>query len=219
MTREPSAAVTNRLAVYGWLGVVAGVLGVASAFFLMTVEPAVARDRFSYPFTPGGFAVVQGWFFVQHLGLLAGLYGLWRSGSVGTSWPGRLGCWGAMAGMGMLAATELVAITAATSAYPSAQTGTLDILYGVSSTLIGASLILAGIAVIRAGRWHGWRRVLPLLLGLYVFVPLTPALFASWTLARLAIAGWMLGFAFLGWVLVETGARATTGSTATVTPP
>jgi hypothetical protein len=123
-----------------------------------------------------------------------------------------------MAGMGMLAATELVAITAANSTYPSAQTGTLDSLYGVSSILIGASLIVAGIAVIRAGRWHGWRRVLPLLLGLYVFVPLTPALFASWTLARLAIAGWMLGFAVLGWALVETARSAATASTATATP-
>jgi hypothetical protein len=218
MTREPSTAMSDRLAVYGWLGVVAGVLGVASAFFLLAVEPAVARDRFSYPFTPVGFAVAQGWFFVQHLGLLAALYGLWQSGSVGTSWPGRLGSWGAMAGMSLLAVTELVAISAANSAYPSAQTGTLDGLYGVSSILIGASLIVAGIAVIRAGRWHGWRRVLPLLLGLYVFVPLTPALFASWTLARLAIAGWMLGFAVLGWALVETAKRAATASTATATP-
>jgi hypothetical protein len=55
-------------------------------------------------------------------------------------------------------------------------------------------------------------------MGLYVFEPLTPALFVSWTLARLAIAGWMLGFAVLGWALVETAKRAATASTATATP-
>jgi hypothetical protein len=33
----------------------------------------------------------------------------------------------------------------------------------------------------------------------------------------LAIAGWMLGFAVLGWALVETAKRAATASTATAT--
>lgn len=63
---------------------------------------------------------------------------------------------------------------------------------------------MAGIAVIRAGLWRGWRRVVPLVLGVYVFVPMTPALFGSYVLARLAIGGWMLGFAFLGWALIKT---------------
>jgi hypothetical protein len=39
-------------------------------------------------------------------------------------------------------------------------------------------------------------------------VPLTPALFASFLLARLAIGGWMLGFAFLGWALIKTAREA-----------
>jgi hypothetical protein len=69
-------------------------------------------------------------------------------------------------------------------------------------------------AVIQSGRWQGWRRVLPLILGVYVFVPLTPALFASYVLARLAIGGWMLGFAFLGWALVKTAQETSPTSAA-----
>jgi hypothetical protein len=202
--RESETRVVSMVALSGWVALVAGILGVASAALLIVVEPAVGRDRFSYPFSPGGFAVAQVWFFVHHFGLLAGLYGLWRSGAVGTSRLGRWGALGAMAGMGLLTVTELVAIGGADAAYPSPQTGTIGALYGIATMLTGVTLIMAGIAVIKTRRWQGWRRVIPLILGVYVFVPLTPALFASFVLARLAIGGWMLGFAFLGWALVKT---------------
>ena len=65
-----------------------------------------------------------------------------------------------------------------------------------------------GTGIRRTGRWQGLRRFLPLALGVYIFVPLTPALFASFLFARLAIGGWMLGFAFLGWALIRTARDA-----------
>jgi uncharacterized protein YndB with AHSA1/START domain len=206
------------VAICGWLGVLAGVLGAAGAIILLAVEPAVGRDRFSYPFTPAGFVAAQVLFSIQHLGLLAGLYGLWRSGAVGTSRVGWLGCWGAIVGMGLLSVMELVAISGSEAAYPSPQANMIESLYGIPSVLIGLSLIAAGIAVIRARRWHGWRRALPLLLGVYVFVPLTPALFASYVAARLAIGGWMLGFAFLGWALIKVARETPVATGVSVTP-
>jgi hypothetical protein len=212
MAREASVSSSRRLALWGWLSLVAGVLGIASAIFLIVVEPAVGDDTFSYPLTPGGFAVIQVWFFVHHLGLLAGLYGLWRSGAVGPTRLGRWGVWGAMVGMGSLAVTELVAISGADPAAPSDRLDTIQGLYGISSTLIGLTLIMAGIAVIRTGRWRGWRRVVPVILGVYVFVPLTPALFGPYVLARLGIGGWMLGFSFLGWALLKTAKETAEGS-------
>ena len=199
---EPRAL--GSLVPFGWLCLVAGLLGLASAIFLMTVEPSVGRDRFSYPLTPGAFAVVQVWFSVQHVGLLAGLYGLWRSGAVGTSPLGRWGAWGALVGMGLLTVAELVAIIGSDAVIPSAGTDVIDSFYGIATLLLGTTLILAGIAAIRAGQWRGWRRLIPLILGVYVFVPLIPAIIASYVLARLAVGGWMLGFTFLGWALVTT---------------
>jgi hypothetical protein len=75
-------------------------------------------------------------------------------------------------------------------------------MYGVFSILIGgAALVAEGIAVGRAGVWLGWRRWLPLVMGVWVFVPMLPALASSFTGARFAIAGWMLLFAALGWAL------------------
>jgi len=202
--RASEARALRTLVFSGWVCLVAGVLGHASAIFLMAVEPSVGPDRFSYPFASGAFAAIQVWFSIQHIGLLAGLYGLWRSGAVGTSGLGRSGAWGAIVGMGLLTVTELLAISGSDSVRPSARTDMIGSLYGIATFLIGGTLIVAGIAVIRTGQWQGWRRVLPLILGVYVFVPLTPALFASYVLARLAVGGWMLGFAFLGWALVKT---------------
>src|SRR5438045_1780894 len=46
-------------------------------------------------------------------------------------------------------------------------------LFGVGPTLTGLGLIGAGISIVRAGRWTGWRRVLPLGLGIYIFVVMT----------------------------------------------
>ena len=199
---EPRAL--RAMVPFGRLCLVAGLLGLASAILMMAVQPSVGRDRFSYPFTSDAFVAIQVWFSVQHIGLLAGLYGLWRSGAVGTDRLGRWGALGAVVGVGLLAVTELVAISGSDSVYPSARTDMIGSLYGVSTILIGVTLIMAGIAVIRTGCWQGWRRFVPLVLGVYVFVPLTPALFASYVLARLAVGGWMLGFAFLGWALVKT---------------
>ena len=42
---------------------------------------------------------------------------------------------------------------------------------------------------------------MPLALGVWVFVPMTPAIMAGFMPARLAITGWMLLFAALGWAL------------------
>lgn len=197
------------LSQLGWACLAAGVVGLASAIFLVVVDPAVGEDRFSYPLSTSGFTAIQVFFFVHHLGLVAGLYGLWRSGAVGSNRMGRLGAWGAIVSMGLLTVTELVAITGADSGASSARTDMIESLYGISSLLIGVTMVMAGAAVIRAGQWQGWRQLVPLILGVYVFVPMTPALFGPHELARFAIGGWMLGFAFLGWALVQTAQETT----------
>lgn len=188
----------------GWLSVLAGLLGVASAAVLLVAPPAVGPDRLSYPFTAQGFMVAQVWFAVHHLGLTAGILGLLRSGALGPSRLGLVGTWGAMAGMLLLSATELLAISSASGPVTDAQGGLLGGLYGLSTTVAGAGLILAGVAVLRPGLWSGWRRFVPLALGIWVFVPMTPALFAGFVVARFAIGGWMAGFALLGWALVTS---------------
>ncbi len=201
-----------------WACVIAGAGGAALALMMLLVDPAVPEDRYSYPFTPDGFTAMQVVFAVQHVGLLAGLYALRRATSAQAGWAIRWGMWGALAGMALLTVTELVAITAADSSYPGAGTDLLDILFGIASMTIGGGLIVAGAGVVRGRAVRGWVRVVPLLLGVYVFIPMTPALFGSYVGARVAIGGWMLGFAVLGWGLAQRGAPSTTGEVSGVAP-
>ncbi|WP_218589201.1 hypothetical protein [Pseudonocardia oceani] len=179
----------------------AGILGATSGILLAVYPGQVPEEMFSYPLTADGFTVIQVWFFVQHLGLLAGIAALARAQNMA---PGRSARWGtglAAAGMAMLAVTELIAITARDSTYPGDGTGLLDALYGVSTIAVGVGLVLAGIAVRRGGRWTGWRGLVVLVAGIFVFVPMLPALMGPFVLARLAITAWMLLFAALGYAL------------------
>ncbi|MEU7898428.1 hypothetical protein AB0B45_36895 [Nonomuraea sp. NPDC049152] len=189
-----------------WALLLAGFTGAASALFLAFVPPAVAGDRFSFPLSADGFTAIQSFFFLHHLAIAWGLMVVWRSGFAGRGVPARIGGIGSVVSMVLLAVQELVAISAANAAYPSPATDIVDSVYGVLSLLNGAALIVLGIAVVRARRWAGWRRFIPLILGVYVIVPLTPAIFGPFVVARLTIGVWMLLFAALGFALVRTDA-------------
>ena len=75
--------------------------------------------------------------------------------------------------------------------------------------LIGIGMILAGIAIIRTGRWSGWRRFIPLACGLYIPLVLVPAFAIAKGPSFLALAGFGAIFALLGLAMfVEASRRA-----------
>ncbi len=188
----------------GWLCFWAGLLGVASGAFLIFVEPAVAKDIYSYPLSVAGFAIIQVWFALQHLGLFAGIMGLEYSGATAGR---KRGVRTAGAGMLLLALTEIAAIAATKSHYPSTGTTVLDILYTISVAAVGGGLVACGIAIVRGGGWTGPGRWVPLATGIYAFVPMMPMMVAGYLPARLGISGWMALFAVLGWLLARKGAQ------------
>lgn len=204
---SPATTVPDWVRRAGALCMAAGILGAASGIFLAVYPAQVSEDMFSYPLTAGGFTVIQIWFFVQHLGLLAGIAALARAAVMAQGRSARLGAGLAVSGMALLAVTELFAITARNSTYPGEGTALLDVLYGVSSVAVGVGLILAGIAVRNGGRWRGWRGLVVLVAGIFVFVPMMPALMGPFILARLAITVWMLLFAALGYALSQRSPR------------
>jgi hypothetical protein len=195
---------TRRVSTFGWLCMIAGLLGAASGIYLLAVSPAVGDDQWSYPLTPTGFTWIQVWFAVQHVGLVLGLLAVWSSGVVGRSGLGRTGHVLAVGGMVGLALTELVAIAARNDDMDTTRVAVLGAVYGVVSIASGIGLVLEGVAAMREGVWKGWQRWLLLVTGVWVFVPMMPALALSFVGARLAIAGWMLLFAALGWALVQS---------------
>ncbi|WP_109509918.1 hypothetical protein [Nocardioides speluncae] len=201
-TANPVRA-TSRQRSLAAVGLAASLLGAASAGLLIGWDPQVPSDQFSYPFEPGGFAVVQTFFFVQHLPLAVLLGLLWTSGVTGRGQLAKVGVIGSVASMLGLAVTELIAIASAEATYPSSDTAHLDVLYGATSIGIGLFTVLAGIATIPARVWTGWERWLPLAIGVYVFVVLTPGIMLGFDAGRLVIGAWMLLFAALGWALMR----------------
>ena len=123
--------------------------------YLAVVDPQVADNRFSYPLTATAFVAIQLWFVVQHVGLMAGVQGLWTTGWTARGRAASAGIVLAQGGLGLLTLAELYAVRAAESAYPGPHTGTLDALYGISSTAAGVGLVLLGVATLRTGRAPG----------------------------------------------------------------
>jgi hypothetical protein len=194
----------------------AGIVGAIQAGIVLAWPEQVPEARFSYPFSGLGFGIAQASFFLQHLPLIAGLAALWRLQAVRASrvaWSGMLA---ATLGMAVLTVNELITITAHGAATDSDQATLVNNLYGPPVMLIGIGLAVAGAALLRQGAtaWTGarWMPALVLLLGLYVFIPLTPAIMGTFTAGRVGIGGWLLGFAALGYGLTRLTDDATVRS-------
>ncbi len=142
---------------------------------------------------------------VMHLGELAVVVALALSGAAGTGWLGRIGL--TLAGLGSL-------VMAVGEPLGSSPVG--DTLFMIGPNLVGLGLILAGVAVVRSGLWTGWQRWVTLVLGIYVFVPMTPMIIASGgPPAPLALVG-LVGWEIL-WLLIATAVL--TASTADLRRP
>jgi hypothetical protein len=74
----------------------------------------------------------------------------------------------------------------------------------------GIGMVLAGVAVLRAGRWSGWRRFVPLALGAYMFVVFLPVVIATGSDAGFfaAVTGLDLLSAALGLAVVREASVA-----------
>lgn len=189
---------------FGWLCVIAGLLGAVSGVYLATVSPSVGDDRWSYPFTATGFTWIQLFFAVQHIPLFLVLLAVSWLGVVGRSGMGRAGLVIAVAGMVGLTITEVAAIAARGDDLDTTLVQVLNGVYGVVTIMAGVGLVMAGVAAMRERVWSGWHRVVLLVTGIWVFVPMIPALATSFLGARLAITAWMLLFAAVGWAVVQS---------------
>lgn len=131
---------------------------------------------------------------VSHVLLLAGVVGLTRLGVAGRS---RL----AVAGLG-LTLLGLIMLLIAEATWL-ARLGVADALYGIATLALALGPILAGVAIVRAGRWGGWRRYALLACGLYVPLVLLP----SFALPGLAM-NYALGAWGICWLLLGVALRA-----------
>ncbi len=184
-TRRPRV-----LGVVGALGMGAGLFGAVHAVLLLAYPPAVADDSYSFPFRPGGFVASQVVLTARDLALAVLLAGLLRT-PVARSWAGRLGIVGGAVSMLALAGLEMFSAAVGDSVDSGAW-------YGLACFGVGLGLSMAGISAARTPMRTSWMRLLPLAIGLYVFVILTPGILAGFAPGQVVIGGWMLLFARLG---------------------
>jgi hypothetical protein len=116
------------------------------------------------------FAHLDTWMLAAALGLVlivVGVAGLARSGLTGSGWPARIGTGAALLGLAVFAlAHALAAVVPGGDDTP---------LFPIGGVLSAVGMVVAGVAVLRAGRWSGAGRLTPLVCGLYPFVVLIPA--------------------------------------------
>ncbi|HEY5847352.1 MAG TPA: hypothetical protein VIT42_11250 [Microlunatus sp.] len=201
-----SNATTSNLSRAGWVCFAGGLLGIAQGAFMLLIQPAVPFERFSYPLTPTGYVVAELTFAAQHLMLVVGLVALARSAWAARSRLARVGYWLATVALVLLAVVEVISLSAANASLTDPEAVLIVSLYGLPTLLAGAGLVLGGAGLARSSGLTGWRRWLPLTVGVWVFVPMLPAIFGPYAAGRLALIGWMALFAALGWMIARTEA-------------
>jgi hypothetical protein len=180
-----------------------GLIAAIGASVTASLPSAVPPGSISAPYTPGVFRVTEVIWTIAHVLMLLGTIGFARSGAVGSSRLGRIGNWIAIVGMALLVPCELGYAFFATADEGSTAVMVLDSAIGMASMIAGLGYVLAGIAVLRAGRWQGWQRFIPLLCGLFVFVVLMPITFTQPDLFLWPVAGWSACFVPLGIALYQ----------------
>lgn len=192
----------SKLRRAGLLGLIGGMLSAISGLVVQgVVQPAtdVPDDRWSYPWSSTALVPVSLVFAVFHLLVFAGILGFARSGVAGPGRAAKFGSVIALVGTVVLFVAELLSIPIADQKVDDTGPGLVGACFGLGSLLSAIGFIMAGIATVRAARWVGWRRFVPLASGLWlmalVFLAATPALAIGVTLYGFLVAA--LGAALL----------------------
>ena len=141
------------------------------------------------------------------VGLVFGLLGLWWSGVVPATGSARFASYGAVVMMALLTVAEGLAVTVPREPLDGTPPA-YGVIYSTYTVLLGVALLAEGLGVARRGAWWGWKRWLPLCLGVWLLVVVLSALALSFDAARWAMSTWLLLFALLGLVLMRQNGSA-----------
>lgn len=137
----------------------------------------------------------------SHVLLLVGIVELGRAGIAGRSRLATAGQWLTVGGLVVWTVAEGVSQINIDVAVAFYATATMAMILG---------LILLGVAVLRAGRWIGWYRFIPLACGLFMLLVVFPALlFLPDYASNYAIGAWGICWLLLGLALLaESNGRS-----------
>jgi hypothetical protein len=178
----------------GLIGIIGGGLWVVLILADVFLREGLADGDARFRTWEAGYVAVQ-------LLILVGLLGLAGSHAVGSTRIGRMGIGLAIGARVLFVVGELHCLVWVIEDSP---------FLPLAAVLTGVGMTLAGIGVLRARRWSGWQRPVPLLTGLYPFVAMFPLLALTGEPPLAMIALWGLLWMAVGYAIVTTsdGARA-----------
>jgi|SRR5690242_13869681 len=178
----------------GLLGAVGGALTALSGVVVQgIVQPAseVSDEMWSYPWSSTALVPVSLLNALFYALIFAGILGFARSGVAGPGRGARIGTVLALTGTAMLFAAELLSIPIADQRVGETAAVLVTVCFALGALVSGIGFIVAGVPTVRARRWNGWRRFVPLATGIWLTVlnalAPTPALALGVTLYGLLV--------------------------------
>jgi hypothetical protein len=164
----------------GQAAIAGALLAVAGNALLLAATPAVPQNQISYPQSMHSFQLGQVFFALTQALMAVGVIALARSRAVRPGRARRVFGWLAGSGIALTVPGELLLIPVAGSSVDSGPASAATTFYGVAVLLTDAGFIGFGILALRHRRWPAGWRLLPLTLGLFQLMVVTPvALSAS----------------------------------------
>ncbi len=166
----------------GLLGAIGGALTIISGAVQGIVQRAsdVSDEMWSYPWSSDAYVAVSLVLAALYVLVFIGVLGFARSGVAGPGRSARVGTVVALTGTAVLFAAQLLSIPIADQRLDDTGAGLVGACFGLGSLLAAVGFIVAGIATVRARRWDGWRRYVPLATGIsfaaLLGLAVTPAL-------------------------------------------
>lgn len=178
----PMMRTPERLRLLGILGVIGG-----TGWVLTLLGDVVAHDTIYG--SPSNYRIWESLLIVVMVLLFAAVVGLAASGATATS---RLGT----VGLGIALVGRLCFLLGEVSSFVREKDD--EILLPIGAVLTAVGMVLAGVVILRAKRWTGWTRAMPLATGLYPFIAMFPIVALTGEPSSLAISLWGIFWIGLG---------------------
>jgi hypothetical protein len=163
----------------GIAAITGAALAIAGNAALFAVHPVVPSDKLSWPLSPHDYVFMQLFFALTQLLMAVGIFGLTRSDVVRPGRAARVLGTLAVTGMALTVPGELALILVRSDNADASAVSTLSGVFGLGVLLADVGLIGLGILALRQRRWsRGWA-ALPLALGAFQLVVVTPVSLAA----------------------------------------
>jgi hypothetical protein len=204
-------ATTQKVRQWAMVGIVGGVatlVGGLTVQVLVVPRSTVAPELWTFPRDGGAFVVVTIVYAVFHAMVLAGLCGFRLSGLAGPGRGARTGHALALTGTALLAVAEVLSLFWVGQRTDAAGPGLTAVAFGLGTVLSAAGFVTLGVTTLRAEQWAGWRRRVPLVLGVWTTLLLL-AVATPFGAAGIGIYGGLLALLFVALYTQPVAMRTT----------